>query len=76
MQLLPVNDIFNIIEAPICIPEKRKPETDSEHTSKSNKKKTAATMKTTNKKITRRTVAQAEPSSASGSKTDMDIDKT
>jgi hypothetical protein len=74
MQLLPVNDIFTIINAPINIPEKRKPEANSEFISKSNKKKPAATMKTTNKKNTRRTVAQTDSSLASGSKTQMEID--
>ena len=74
MQILPVNDIFTILNAPVNIPEKRKPEANPETISKSNKKKSAATMKTTNKKITRRTVAQTDSSLASGSKTEMEID--
>ena len=74
MQVLPVNDIFTIVNAPINIPEKRKTESSSEPVSKSNKKKPATTMKTTNKKVTRRTVAQNDPSLASGSKTEMEMD--
>jgi hypothetical protein len=73
MQVLPVNDIFQITNTPIILPEKRKSGSDSEVISKPSKKK-AATMKTTKKRVTRRAVAEADPSSASGSKTDMQID--
>jgi hypothetical protein len=74
MQILPVNDIFTIIDAPICVPEKRQPESHSEHFSKSNKKKKAATMKTTDQKKNRGTVTQPQPSFASGSKNELEID--